>query len=319
MAARNINKPFSESAVPRLEDRKCGVDSAINSEKLKILHVNVQSLRNKKDILEAFVADKDLHVVCITEHWLTTEEVNILYIPGYNVAAFSARQSSIGGGTLILVKEQLEIGNINSRNDFSVDGCMEYCSVCIRDFNLNVVVIYRSPSGHLDTFLTALESVLLEVGQGRKVAIAGDFNVHLETVNQPSDARAFRLYDTMRSFGLRQTIFEPTRRNSCLDNIFVNLGLDVARAEVVDLGVSDHRGQVVWLVLERTGVGFIYDKKTCRPITQEGLLLYYNSLLLISWDFIGAAGVDADQKFVQFMHILEQNYLDAFPMKTYRN
>lgn len=60
---------------------------------------------------------------------MTKEEVEILQISGYQVAAFSTRCDCVGGGTMILIKEYLEIGNVYAKTDFNIVKCIEYCSI----------------------------------------------------------------------------------------------------------------------------------------------------------------------------------------------
>lgn len=45
-----------------------------HSDILKIFHINVQSIRNKVNTLEAHVFDNNIDVLCINEHWLSQQE-----------------------------------------------------------------------------------------------------------------------------------------------------------------------------------------------------------------------------------------------------
>ncbi|CAH1969186.1 unnamed protein product [Acanthoscelides obtectus] len=202
------NKPFSELAAPKYGKGKP------KQQEVKILHINVRSLRRKIDELEAFLVDEDIDVLCLTEHWLTKEEMEVVHLQGYMMRGSSERK------------------------DFTA------------------------------------------------------------------------------SFGLERTIFEPTRGDSCLDNVFLSSAMELCGSQVCDIGISDHKGQLVkFLGCETTG--FIQNKKMYRPVTQRGLFMLHSRLSEISWDFITVDSTSGEQKFSHFMDILQEAYTYSFPKKTY--
>nr|CAI5833916.1 unnamed protein product [Callosobruchus analis] len=99
----------------------------------------------------------------------------------------------------------------------------------------------QAPSGYFDTFLPALEETLSSIGVDKDIVVAGDFNVHFSTL----EPEANQLCDILGSFGLKQTIYEPTREQACLDNVFVSSGMDVCASDVVDMHISDNKALVV--------------------------------------------------------------------------
>ncbi|KAK9886292.1 hypothetical protein WA026_015803 [Henosepilachna vigintioctopunctata] len=117
--------------------------------------------------------------------------------------------------------------------------------------------MYRSPTGHLDTFLSSLNSLFGVIGANRRIILAGDFNVHFGT----DETASLQLCDMMAGFGMQQTIKEATRHNSCLDNVFVSANMNVDYTEVTDLNISDHLGQIVGVSVPSEGKGFYQIKK----------------------------------------------------------
>ena len=88
------NKPFSEFTAPKpnqAESKSNAPDSS--REKVRILHINIRSLRNKVEYVENFVVDQNIDVICLTEHWWNQEEINCLNIDGYKVAASYSRNN----------------------------------------------------------------------------------------------------------------------------------------------------------------------------------------------------------------------------------
>ncbi|CAH1979548.1 unnamed protein product [Acanthoscelides obtectus] len=80
------NKPFSEPAAPKYGKGKP------KQQDVKILHINVRSVRRKIDELEAFLADENIDVLCLTEHWLTKEEMELVHLQRYMMRGSSERK-----------------------------------------------------------------------------------------------------------------------------------------------------------------------------------------------------------------------------------
>ena len=84
--------------------------------KLKILNINFQSVRNKKAELHTLLDTECPDVVCGTESWLTPDISNSEIIPpdlGYTMFR-QDRTGNIGGGVLILVKNDIIASEKNS-------------------------------------------------------------------------------------------------------------------------------------------------------------------------------------------------------------
>lgn len=69
------------------------------------MHQNVQSLRNKIDILDTFFCTAQVDVFCVTEHWLDNHEITALQLMGYQLISFYCRQQHIYGGVAIFTKK----------------------------------------------------------------------------------------------------------------------------------------------------------------------------------------------------------------------
>lgn len=313
MAQGSHHKPFYESSAP-INGKKPFLEQVTKTAKqnLIVMHINVKSLRHKVNEIESFIADKDVDILCITEHWLKEEEIKVLYFQNYKVAAYSTRHQCTGGGAVILVRNHLETSLEIVNSSRNVDKCIEYCSVYLPHSNLYVLAFYRSPSGHFDTFLIAVEEILAEIRSKVNIIIAGDFNVHFNT----NQAEATRFCDSMVSYGLKQTIYEPTRLDNCLDNVFVSSDMDVCSVSVADVNLTDHKSQVVVCMIPITDGRFTQSQKVCRPLTQRGLNKFHNIVDSLSWDFIGGNS-DVNKCFEHLTTLLENAYQQAFPEKTY--
>ena len=261
----------------------------------------MQSLRNKRNELEAFIVDKDFHIIGVTEHWLTGVEMESMHIQGYTLTNFSTRTRFSGGGTAIYVKDGSGFGVLNIDPHLVVEKCFEGCCIVLRDFNIAVIVVYRSPSGDFDTFLASMGAVLDQISPDKQIILAGDFNVNFLKIGDVSTAK---LLDLLHSYNLDQTIFEPTRAENCLDNVFIEHGMSLVTAGVWDMGFSDHRAQIVELSVENINRGTTTNNLIFRPITQRGMYQFYNVLSESDWSFVDVSGTSVDEKFGRFMEVL---------------
>nr|CAI5841002.1 unnamed protein product [Callosobruchus analis] len=119
-------------------------------------------------------------------------------------------------------------------------------------------------------------------------------------------------------FNLVQTIYEPTRGKNVIDNIFVDSGISLLSSRVEDTGLSDHGSQYVHLMLENRQSATVENKIMYRPVTQQGMNLFFNRVSAVEWNFINDNSMSVDGRFNKFINILEEAYLESFPEKQYK-
>jgi len=77
-------------------------------ENFKILYLNIQGLEGKTSLLESFIASEtDLHIVCISEHWLKQSEIETCFPNNFYCPSAYTRLNKIRGGTLIFVNKNI--------------------------------------------------------------------------------------------------------------------------------------------------------------------------------------------------------------------
>nr|CAI5834912.1 unnamed protein product [Callosobruchus analis] len=145
-----------------------------------------------------------------------------------------------------------------------------------------------------------------------ELIFVGDFNIKFNTAHHETT----NFCDSMMGFDLKQVIFQPTRLESCLDNVFVSNGVDLCSVSVIEMNVSDHKVQLLEAKFTVPSGDVTQTQKICRPITQQGMFIFYHMVNNISWDFI-RANCEVNKVFTDFMALLENSFLSAFPEKTY--
>nr|CAI5867089.1 unnamed protein product [Callosobruchus analis] len=201
---------------------------------------------------------------------------------------------------MIFVKENLNFSVVNVCDDFNIEKCFES--------------MYHAPSGNFDTFLDCLEGVLDQICLSKATIIAGDFNVDFKSTNSKLQG----VNDILSCFNLVQTIYEPTRGKNVIDNIFVDSGISLLSSRVEDTGLSDHGSQYVHLMLENRQSATVENKIMYRPVTQQGMNLFFNRVSAVEWNFINDNSMSVDGRFNKFINILEEAYLESFPEKQYK-
>lgn len=279
---------------------------------IRLFHLNIQSLRNKINLLEGFLADKEIDVLCLSEHWLKREELNNIRVADYTTATGSCRNQFRGGGTAILMNPHYEFSLVPDVNALTVEKCIEVCGIFLKSLKAYIISIYRSPSGSFNTFLQILECLLSGLGCASKIIIVGDFNVCFGT-----DSReCTELCGMLESYGLLRVVTSATRQGNCLDGVFSNFPEQECGVSLFDADLSDHLGQMVVLSCSNDS-NITSTNIACRPITVKGKNTFFNLVDRINWDFLDEEGSTANEKCSQFLDLITQAFRLAFPVKTY--
>uniref|UniRef100_A0A6P7GWV8 Uncharacterized protein LOC114347463 n=1 Tax=Diabrotica virgifera virgifera TaxID=50390 RepID=A0A6P7GWV8_DIAVI len=251
--------------------------------------------------------------LCLAEHWLSDLEYRSLRVSNFLPASAFCRTNCKGGGAAILINKNILFKEWHNVKDLSIQGQIELCCAYIEKYKLYLLTVYRPPSGSFNVFIEVLEGALQSLNPTKKILILGDFNIHFNT----DSPHCTELCNLMHSFGFHQNNFEATRQKNCLDNVFSNLDPQDLQLQVVDPGISDHRG----IYLEFTLMGgeqFSDPQKVFfRPITERGRCLFFSMIEDISWDFIKDTNMNANNKFSYFVRIISNAFLTCFPEKSY--
>ncbi|KAL3287262.1 hypothetical protein HHI36_001738 [Cryptolaemus montrouzieri] len=93
-----------------------------NSEEFGICAVSVQCLTNKKALMEVFLKNYNkCDILCVTEHWCNSANVDMMQLQDYEVTAKFMRQEHTHGGALIYAKRSC------TDNRISPIACDRFC------------------------------------------------------------------------------------------------------------------------------------------------------------------------------------------------
>lgn len=124
-----------------------------NVNKLKLIHLNVQCIRNKIDKINVFLHQNSPDIFCVSEHWLTKDEIQFLRVDHYNMVSNFSRCEFKHGGVAVFTKNT--VSSIpRELKEKPIEKDIEFCALDIDMNGENIVVatFYRSPLGNLEIF-----------------------------------------------------------------------------------------------------------------------------------------------------------------------
>ncbi|XP_053406441.1 uncharacterized protein LOC123527061 [Mercenaria mercenaria] len=201
---------------------------------LSIMHLNVQSIIPKIDLLQT--ESQPYEILVFTETWLshTTSNEHIL-IQNFDPPFRNDRVGRLGGGVAIYVRSGLYA---TRRLDLEILGLETlWIELTLRNKKLLVGGFYRPPDSNNEYWTLLEESIDRAHFHSNNVAITGDFNINV--LNDQSN----KISRLMSSYSSVQLISEPTHftenSQSLIDLVFVNNPQHVISSFTADPFIPD--------------------------------------------------------------------------------
>lgn len=276
-------------------------------------------MKQKTDILEEVLFEKEIDAAIITEHWMSEEIVREWKIQGYNVVDYYSRPQGYGGVLLLAnAKNRFEI--LKGVREFSVENTVEMAGMWSSHNKQLILGIYRPPQGFLDIFLEQLRCCLHSVSEMKpdisSIFVGGDFNVDLSKDRGDSG----RLRELFMDFGLQATFLEPSRISSSSESTIDNIFSNVNDFETLTFQphLSDHKGQILSYIAytapQKIG------KSTCRDTNKTNINKLKKTLQEEKWDFSEhtSAKADFDNFWEKLIHHFDLNCPEKTILKLER-
>ena len=197
---------------------------------ISVMHLNIQSLRPKLDILQ--VETQPYDIVVLTETWLNPSVSNAdLFIRNFQCPFRCDRKGRNGGGVSIYVRDGIYA---EQKHDLSIEG-VEALWVELK-LGKNKILrggFYRPPDSNNDQWLLMEQSLDQAFDKSYdNIIVTGDFNMHF--LSQASD----KIKNLIASYSAHQLIDTPTHftetSSSLIDLIFVKNKNHVISSFVAD-------------------------------------------------------------------------------------
>ena len=219
---------------------------------LKISHLNVCSLRNKKDEVELFLQNSSYDIFSVSETWLNKDcPDNAFHIDGYNFERKDriSDDSSKGGGVGCYIRESIAYIR---RKDLESDS-LEVMWIEVRLKNRTPIfigILYKKPDVGLSFFQCLNDQLDKICLNSDRVIIMGDFNVNM--LKESNFSKKIRCL--CNEFALSQIIKKPTRvtphSQTLIDLILVSNSFGLLTSGIQSASISDHL--LTYVVLKET-------------------------------------------------------------------
>lgn len=291
------------------------IEHSLLSDRCLILHLNVQSMRNKLDQLRLLTSETNCNIICVSEHWLDESSMLSVRLDGFSLVSYFCRKKHHGGVAIF--------ANLNSKctsinlDKFSVPIHAEFCGSEIMNSSTVLVTLYRSSCGgnvsiFYECFLKLIDFIYHKY---KHILMVGDFNVELSNNTEFGQ----KLLHVLHSYGLSYKINVPTRVTlhtaSCLDNVITNFDPDMLLVENFDPDISDHHAQII--SVSNRSCDFV--PKTDRRqkfISAGGLRTLFNNISNISWDDLNLERLDSCCFSFTLLDIIKTQIDICFPTTT---
>lgn len=289
--------------------------------KLKIVQQNIQGVNNKLERLEILLHIENIDIMCLTEHWLKDIAIEPMHVMDYVLVGSYNRENLVRGGVAIYVKKSIAhlVENLPIVNNMSMEKKFEAVGIEMREIDLIIVCLYRSPNADFEAFVEACNRMLSYVSfKRRNLIICGDFNANF--LLQTYDVKV--LVDLFNTYKLKITINQPTRitatSRTCIDNIMTNLNSDKFQSSVLFTAISDHEAVQINIDLPILNVNNLNTEQDeiikKRHYSETNKNRFKNILDDENWESVYSMH-NVEDKYDQFLNIFLKAHDNAFPMK----
>ena len=213
--------------------------------KLRIITMNCQSIRNKLPSLKECLQYTKPDIVLGCESWLDPTFTNAEVFPdGYNKQVIRKDRNKFGGGVFIVAKDEIKLDEIKTEDSCEIAWGNIKCnkgSVIFGSF-------YRPPGTDSDILNSLNDSIdfISKKSKDKMIVLSGDFNLaHINwnsydfKTGNPNKEHHEKLLDICNNHSLEQMQLKPSRGGNILDLVLTNRPSLVNTVSLLP-GIADH-------------------------------------------------------------------------------
>ena len=233
------------------------LDTSYQEDIFNICHINVQGMINKIDLIECFLKNHKLDILCVSEHWLLHNDLDSISIFDYKITSHFSRGEHIHGGSLILAKNNIHATELMSIKNLSKECHIEICAISyfINNRKIINICLYRPPNGDINVFTINLSEALnVAMSISRNIILCGDFNIDYN--KNCLNTNIFN--DIINAFDLTVTLTNPIRiftningytSSSCIDYMITNLNPSTYSCSIIQPNIADHLAHILSVIV----------------------------------------------------------------------
>ena len=231
-----------------------------NFNRLALAHININSIRNKFDILVQQITNNvDVLMISETKFDNSFTEGQFL-IPGYS-SSYRFDRNCRGGGIILYVREDIPSKLLSIENQ-PIESF--YIEINLRKKKWLLCGTYNPHRNNIGNHLDSLSKILaLYSSAYDNYIVIGDFNIEADSKEMSSFCDTFDLTSLIKE----PTCYKNPNNPSCIDLILTNKPLSFQNSCVVETGLSDfHRliltvTKIMFQKLETIGITNILTMK----------------------------------------------------------
>lgn len=271
------NDSINTTTEPKNNNLRIDQNQNVLKENLRIMYLNIQSITNKINSIEHIIEQKDIHILCLSEHWMNSENFNCYNLTEHKLVSIFYRTTYKHGGVAIFCKNNMSAVNIPEITNLSIEITCEITAVYIENIKLIILTIYRTGDNlekFIDIIEQALDYIVTYYPANTGIILAGDFNVNL--MSSSIDKKKDIIINAMKLFNLHKTINDVTRygnnSSTCIDNIFTNL--IKYTATTYPAAISDHEAIILetQISLKLKSANNVYKRRVYKDHSVNNLL-----------------------------------------------
>ena len=233
---RNIREPVSINTVPTNDDfkRKLKDIRIINLNRIVISHININSIRNKFELLvEAVMGNAD--ILMVTETKIDESfPTNQFIIPGFT-SQYRLEITKDGGTILVFIREDIPSKLLNISYNASDIECLEI-EVNLRKVRWLVICSYNPHKNNISNHLENLSKVLnRNLSQYERFLCIGDFNSEITEFAMKHFCDIYHLKNLVNI----PTCYKNPLQPSCIDLFLTNCSRNFQDSQVIETGLSN--------------------------------------------------------------------------------
>lgn len=204
---------------------------------LKIIYINIRSVRNKTDELEIILKQYSPDIVILTETWLYEDEAAQIHFEQYST--ITACRQTRGGGVAIILRQNIRYEYVKEDNTMNNNMLL----LNLIDLKFNLGAVYKQPSSCSKNFIESFEQFF---ANNKRYLIIGDMNINLLA----NDANTKDYMDMLHGTGLlvlnNLTLSDATRidehrgTKTIIDHVLTNF-IEESTLLWQDHYISDHK------------------------------------------------------------------------------
>ena len=289
-----------------------------------LFHLNIRSVPKNLGSLEHYLKmlKFKFSIIGITETWLSSSNIDLYCMPGYD-HYYMYRTAKRGGGVSLYINENFMV---RTRSDLdTMSEQIEAKFVEIKKENTGLLkdaiigIIYRPPNQDVVVFNDKLNEILSSIKSEKKlIYLMGDFNINILDAKDHIPSSEF--LDVIYAHSMFPLITKPTRitaeTSTLIDNIFHNDISMHCLNGILYTNISDHLP--IFSINCKAKLDISQRSYEVRVMGEKNIKSFSSKLENVDWSIVND-NYNGPEAFTAFYQKYTDIYNECFPVKVIKS